>query len=745
MLDFTKAIEVAQDIYWIGKYLKNDPFQCHPYLILEGESSVLVDPGSMLQYDEVVCKVESLIPMKNIKYIIAHHQDPDLCASIPQLEKVINRDDLKIITHRRTAALIKHYGIKSEFLYIDEDCFKLQIADNRVLKFITTPYAHAPGAFITYDEKTKSLFTSDIFGALEESWSFYADENYFDYSRTFHEEYIPSREIFNYTLGKIEELDVELILPQHGSIIKKKYIHDLIEKFKKLECGMYISSEYKTELLRLKDSLEIEKNRYKENLENLKTIIDMQDNMIIVTHENKIIECNHAFLNFFNKESIEQFQDEESSISSKFISVKDNKYISSTKNINDWTENVIKNQDKEHRVVMKNSFNYDVTFKVQVKDLMTKKMHKHYVTTFIDISKEVQELDLLQILSKVDEIHYCIYDKSQQKYKISKSLSNMLDIPEEDNINNLDFKKYISNKDCLKILKSSNKKSDKFEIVVHYKNKNISLIAQNYQSHIENSLKQVYIFIDISAIRESELKSKQRDTLMFQQSKMAQMGEMISMIAHQWRQPINAISASSIKLSLSNTLDKLTPEGIEEHSEFVQKQCQKMSNVIDSFMNYSNNRSDEKEFSILDVIKTINEFVSVQYTAHNIKVVIENDESLEDPIFGREDMLEQVLLNLFSNSKDAFERSELDDIEKCICVKHIRPNEIVVEDNAGGIDDDVLDKLFTPYFTTKEQGKGTGLGLYMGKRIMNEHFNGDLTYEKADNKSYFTLTIGTRS
>ena len=745
MTDFSKAVEVAKDIYWVGTYLENDPFQCHPYLIVDGENSILIDPGSMLEYDQLVKKVSELIPMKNIKYIIAHHQDPDLCASIPQLEKVIDRDDLNIITHRRSAALIKHYGIKSDFLYIDEDDFKLQMSDNRVLKFITTPYAHAPGAFITYDKKTKSLFTSDIFGALEDSWSFYADENYFEYSRRFHEEYMPSREIFNFALSKIEELDVERILPQHGSIIEKKYIPKLIEKYKKLECGMYISSEYKTELLRLKDSLEIEKNRYKENLEHLKTIIDMQDNMIIVTHENEIIECNHAFLSFFNKKSIEEFESEGNSISSKFIDIENERYLSSTKNINDWAEYVIKNPQKEHRVVMKDFVGYDVTFRIQVKDLMTKKMHKHYVTTFIDISKEVQELDLLHVLSKVDEIHYCIYDKQQQKYKISKSLSKMLNIAEEDNVNNLDFKKYINNKDCIKIVKSANKKSDRFELLVHYENKNISLIVHSYQSHIENTLKQVYIFIDISAIKEAEVKSKQRDTLMFQQSKMAQMGEMISMIAHQWRQPINAISASSIKLSLSNTLDKLTHEGIEEHSEFVQKQCQKMSNVIDSFMNYSNNRGEEKEFKIIDVIKTINDFVSVQYTAHNIKVIIENDASIDDPIFGREDMLEQVLLNLFSNSKDAFERSDSDDIEKCICVKHTKPREIVVEDNAGGIEDSVMDKLFTPYFTTKEQGKGTGLGLYMGKRIMNEHFNGDLTYKKEDNRSYFTLTMKERS
>jgi C4-dicarboxylate-specific signal transduction histidine kinase len=157
-------------------------------------------------------------------------------------------------------------------------------------------------------------------------------------------------------------------------------------------------------------------------------------------------------------------------------------------------------------------------------------------------------------------------------------------------------------------------------------------------------------------------------------------------------------------------------------------------------MNYSSNRSEEKEFHIYDVIKTINDFVSVQYSAHNIEVLIDYDSSLKDTVFGRVDMLEQALLNLFSNSKDAFDKLETQE-NKCICVRYTTPMQIIIEDNAGGVEDSILDKLFTPYLTTKEKGKGTGLGLYMSKRIINEHFNGDLSYEKIGNKSFFTISL----
>ncbi|MFA6191236.1 MAG: HAMP domain-containing sensor histidine kinase [Sulfurimonas sp.] len=357
-----------------------------------------------------------------------------------------------------------------------------------------------------------------------------------------------------------------------------------------------------------------------------------------------------------------------------------------------------------------------------------------------DYNKKDEECDFLQTLSNVGDIHYFIYDKAQQKYKVSQSLSDMLEIPIDGDMKNIKVLNYIDKACYIKLLESLNKSNDKFELTVDYKNKKIFFVVQSYQVNIENSSKYFYIFIDITAIKEIERESKQRDTLMFQQAKMAQMGEMISMIAHQWRQPINAISASSIKLSLSNTLGRLTSDGIEEHSGFVQNQCQKMSNVIDSFLSYSSNRSEEKNFHIRDVIKTIHDFVSVQYSAHNIKIIIEINDALDDMVFGREDMLEQVLLNLLSNAKDAFDISTLE-TEKSICIRYINPKEIVIEDNAGGIDDSVLDKLFVPYFTTKVKGKGTGLGLYMGKRIMNEHFNGDLRYKKIGNNSFFTITL----
>ena len=247
--NFQEAVAIAPNIHWVGMYLENDPFQCHPYFIKNGNESILIDPGSMLEFDETIRKVRSISELQSIKYIILHHQDPDLAAAVPAIEKLIDRDDLMIVTHSRMTLLIKHYLVTSQYYEIDKHDNTLITSTGFRLDFHTTPYCHSPGAFVSYEPHSKTLFSGDIFGGIEESWEFYANSDYFEKAKQFHQEYMPSKDIFNYALSKIEKLDIELIAPQHGSIIEKKYITGLIEKMKNLDCGLYIEEKYNTELI----------------------------------------------------------------------------------------------------------------------------------------------------------------------------------------------------------------------------------------------------------------------------------------------------------------------------------------------------------------------------------------------------------------------------------------------------------------------------------------------------------------
>jgi signal transduction histidine kinase len=259
-----QAVEIAPNIYWVGMYLKNDPFQCHPYLIKNGNESILIDPGSMLEFDETVRKIKTVIDIKSIKYIVLHHQDPDLAAAVPEIEKLINRDDLFIVTHSRMSLLIKHYIVTSKYYEIDKNSNKLITSSGMTLNFLTTPYCHSPGAFVSYEPNSKVLFSGDIFGGIEESWNFYADETYFDKAKRFHQEYMPSKDIFNYALNKIEKLDIDLIAPQHGSIIEKKHIAKLIKNMKNLDCGLYIEKKYNNKLVNIKQELQYKDEVLKE-------------------------------------------------------------------------------------------------------------------------------------------------------------------------------------------------------------------------------------------------------------------------------------------------------------------------------------------------------------------------------------------------------------------------------------------------------------------------------------------------
>ena len=298
-MDFKKAVSIADKIYWVGMLLENDPFQCLPYFIENGDESILIDPGSMLEFEAVMEKVSQITDVKNIKYIILHHQDPDLCASVPAIEKRIGRDDLQIVTHSRMTVLIKHYKVTSSYYEIDKQEFKLTLKSGLELQFITTPYCHSPGAFVTYEPKSKVLFSSDIFGGLEESWEFYAKDNYFEQAKAFHSAYMPSKDIFNYALRKIEQLDINLIAPQHGSIIERKYVYNLIEDMKNLECGLYIDNKYNDELIDTINQLEEKEKEledYKKHLEQ-----KVKSKTYSLEETNSKLKAEQLKLNKFNK------------------------------------------------------------------------------------------------------------------------------------------------------------------------------------------------------------------------------------------------------------------------------------------------------------------------------------------------------------------------------------------------------------------------------------------------------------
>ncbi|OGW77638.1 MAG: hypothetical protein A3I73_02200 [Omnitrophica bacterium RIFCSPLOWO2_02_FULL_45_16] len=241
--DFSEPIEISNGIYWVGFHEEGVGFQCNPYLMLDGEEAVIFDPGNTLDYPKVASKVFSIIDPDQISHIILHHQDPDFCSSAPLFESVISNPGLRIVTHSFSSLFSRYYGFSHGFYLVDRHKYELTLKSGRKLRFIHTPFCHSPGAIVTYDEKNKLLFSSDIFGSVSSSWNFFAGDDYQEDMKAFHLGYMASNRHVRMVMEQLEKLEIDFILPQHGSIIKKEQIQKNIDYLKGLQCGIDASNK----------------------------------------------------------------------------------------------------------------------------------------------------------------------------------------------------------------------------------------------------------------------------------------------------------------------------------------------------------------------------------------------------------------------------------------------------------------------------------------------------------------------
>ncbi|MDD2619841.1 MAG: response regulator [Syntrophomonadaceae bacterium] len=233
-----KTAEIAPNIFWVGGGEQHGGLRCNPYLLVDNDEAVLIDPGSVLDFEDVLANVCSIIPLEKIKYVILHHQDPDFCAGVPLFEQKGAR--FIIAAHWRTQTLVRYYGIKSDYYIVNENEFKLVLKSGRVLSFVQTPYLHFPGSIATYDSHSKILFSSDLFGAFSGEWSLYASDDYMEKMKAFHEHYMPSNDILRPVMEVLLGMDIAMIAPQHGSIINNR-ISEYIKALRDLECGAFLT------------------------------------------------------------------------------------------------------------------------------------------------------------------------------------------------------------------------------------------------------------------------------------------------------------------------------------------------------------------------------------------------------------------------------------------------------------------------------------------------------------------------
>lgn len=240
----------------------------------------------------------------------------------------------------------------------------------------------------------------------------------------------------------------------------------------------------------------------------------------------------------------------------------------------------------------------------------------------------------------------------------------------------------------------------------------------------------------VSQLKRALQDSKRKDDVIAQQSKMAAMGEMIGAIAHQWRQPLNELGIRIQNLQYDYE-DNLIDEGfiqrfIEENKETIRF----MSQTIDDFRNFFRLDKEKERFSAKESIKEVISIQSAQLDNYAIKLTLEGEDFMINT-YRRE--LQQVILNLINNAKDAI--LENNPKSKHIIVTVKKPC-ILVADNGGGIKEELQERIFEPYFTTKEPEKGTGMGLYVSKMIIENNIQGKLSFKNKKEGSVFTVCFG---
>ena len=262
----------------------------------------------------------------------------------------------------------------------------------------------------------------------------------------------------------------------------------------------------------------------------------------------------------------------------------------------------------------------------------------------------------------------------------------------------------------------------------------------NKRKEMEKKLEVLTCNLEERIKKEIEI-NEEKTAQLIQQSRFVQMGEMISMIAHQWRQPLTAITATTNNLLLKNILNKeISKDILEEELKLITEYTQHLSFTIDDFRNFFKSDKEKVESKLEDIIEKAINIIKTSFDSKEIQL-IKNYEFNEN-ITTYTTEIQQVILILLKNAEDALVENEI--INKKIEIKTYKENDFVIidiEDNAKGISADIIYKIFDPYFSTKKAKEGTGIGLYMSKIIIKDHCKGEITVTNSQDGANFKIKL----
>lgn len=267
-----------------------------------------------------------------------------------------------------------------------------------------------------------------------------------------------------------------------------------------------------------------------------------------------------------------------------------------------------------------------------------------------------------------------------------------------------------------------------------------SLHDLSHTRRIEQELRVLNESLEIR-VHEELIKNREKDLLLIRQSRLAAMGEMITNIAHQWRQPLNALAITIQDTKYAFEENELNEPYIDKMVTDSMRLINYMSHTIDDFRSFFRPDREKERFRVAEACE-LAAHVIADSLKNNFIGFETNYKDDELYLMGYPHEFSQVILNLLSNAKDALLERKTKKPSILLEISKYNENiKIIVQDNGGGVDADVLERAFEPYFTTKEQGKGTGLGLYMSKMIVEQHMEGKIYAYNTDDGACFVVEL----
>ncbi|AFL68251.1 sensor histidine kinase [Sulfurospirillum barnesii] len=290
----------------------------------------------------------------------------------------------------------------------------------------------------------------------------------------------------------------------------------------------------------------------------------------------------------------------------------------------------------------------------------------------------------------------------------------------------------------------------------------IEAIIDSFHDKLENAIRACKNHLELREINqtlerliEEEVhKNREKDKHILQQSRLAQMGEMISMIAHQWRQPLGSISTIAASIRLKLTLNRLLGSSkeeqeaskvfLEESMNRIESYVQFLTHTIDDFRNFFKPNKQQERVSLPQLISKTLEIIGKALEVNGIAINVQVYETKAIYTYANE--VTQVILNILKNAEDVIKERSIQNPHIYITIKQEDAWQcIYIEDNAGGMSPEVLEHMFEPYFSTKSEKNGSGLGLYMSKIIIEEHCKGKILANNGSMGAQFIIKLDGES